>query len=185
MVGTERTGIERNLGCPTMISVSSSLHILESDLRATLYVEHTVLSFPGTATVTWRSEIASALDRARTWFTLEVVLVGRDRLDPMLHAALHELEADRVIFGGARTPHTSYVSAVALDLRAHRVRQAWLLSTSLEGRVPPSARESIEKMRLRATVRVLPARSDVVTPVIGDDLEEVFVGFVRSHGGNL
>lgn len=154
-------------------------------MRATLYVEHTVLTFPGTATVGWRSEIASALDRARTWFTLEVVLVGRDRLDPTLHAALHELEADRVIFGGARTPHTSFVNAVALDLRSNRVGQGWLLSTSLEGRLPPSARDSIEKMRLWASVRVLPVRSDVVTPLIADDLEEVFVRFVRSRGDSL
>lgn len=151
-------------------------------MRATIYIEHTVLSFPGTATVGWRSEIVSALDRARSWFDLDVVLVGRDRLDPALHDAVHELEADRVIFGGARAQHTSYVGAVALDLRPHRVRHAWLLTTSLAGRIPTATSDSIEKMRLWSHVRILPVRSDVVTPVVGDDLEEVFAGFVRSRG---
>lgn len=151
-------------------------------MRATLYVEWSVLTFPGTATVEWRSEIASTLDRARSWFSLEVVLVGRDRLDATLHSATHALEPARVIFGGARTPRSAFVGAVALDLRAHKVRTAWLLSTSLEGRVPPSAADSIEKMRLRSLVRILPVRSDVVTPVSADDLEEVFAGFVRSKG---
>lgn len=153
-----------------------------SFMRATIYIEWTVLTFPGTATTEWRSEFSSALDRARAWFSLDVVLVGRDHLDDMLHAAMHTLEPARVIFGGARTPHSAFVGAVALDMRAHQVRTAWLLSTSLEGRVSPSAAESVEKMRLRTNVRILPVRSDVVTPVSADDLEEVFAGFVRSRG---
>lgn len=153
-----------------------------SRMRATIYIESSVLAFPGTATVEWRSEIASALDRARSWFDLSVVIVGRDRLDDALHAALHEFDPARAVFGGARIPHTAFVGAVALDLRAHQVRTAWLLCTSLGGRVPPSAAESVEKMRLRTNVRILPVRSDVVTPVSADDLEEVFAGFVRSKG---
>ncbi|WP_119698827.1 hypothetical protein [Microbacterium halotolerans] len=153
-------------------------------MRATLYVEHSVLAFPGTATVEWRSEIASVLDRARIWFNLDVVFAGRDRLDATLHAAVHELDADRAIFGGARAALTSFVGAVALDLRAHRVCQAWLLSTSLGGRIPSATQDSIEKMRLWARVRVLPVRSDVVTPVVADDLEEVFAGFARSRDGD-
>lgn len=151
-------------------------------MRGTLYIEWSVLTFPGTATPEWRSEVASMLDRARHWFSLEVVIVGRDRLDSTMHAAVHALEPDRVIFGGSRTPHTSFVGATALDLRAHKVRTAWLLSTSLEGRVPPSATESVEKMRLRTNVRILPVCSDFPTPVEADDLEEVFAGFVRMRG---
>ena len=149
--------------------------------RATLYIESTVLSFPGTASVEWRAEVASALDLARTWFSLSVVLVGRTSLDPLMHQALHELNADRAVFGGARGLETAYTSAVQGDHSDHPASQIWLLSTSLRGRIPPPARDAIDKLGLRSTVRLLPARSDVVTPLVADDLVEVFAAYARTR----
>ncbi len=148
--------------------------------RATLYLESTVLAFPGTATSAWRAEVASMLDRARHWFPLSVVLVGRSRLDPAMHAAFHDLAADRAVFGGARSNAPAFLGAVQLDRADHPADQLWLLSTSLRGRLPAHARDAIEKLSLHARVRVLPARDDVVTPVCADDIEEVLGGFART-----
>jgi len=147
--------------------------------RATLYIESTVLAFPGTASHEWRSEVSSVLDRARIWFPLDVVLVGRTRLDPTLHQALHEFPADRAIFGGARGLATAYLGAIQLDRADHPADQLWLLSTSLHNGRPASANAAIDKLSLHARVRVLGVRSDVVTPLVSDDLEEVFVAHVR------
>lgn len=149
-------------------------------MSATLYIEHGVLTFPGTASVEWRGDLASALARARTWFDLTVVLVGRHALYETLHDAIHELEPDRVIFGGSRAPHTAFVNAVQLDFASYRTGQAWLLSTSLATPEGRQVEPSIERMRLRASVRVLPVRSDLVTPLVADDLESVFASFARS-----
>ena len=148
--------------------------------RATLYVEHSVLAFPGTASVEWRSEIASVLDRARVWFPLDVVLVGRIRLDATLHQALHDFPADRVIFGGARSLQTAYLSAVQLDRADHHADQLWLLSTSLHHGRTVYAQATLDTLALHAQVRVLGVRGDVVTPVAPDDLEEVFAAHART-----
>lgn len=148
--------------------------------RATLYVEHSVLAFPGTASHEWRSEVSSVLDRARLWFPLDVVLVGRIRLDPTLHQALHEFPADRAVFGGARGLATAYLSAVQIDRADHPASQLWLLSTSLHHGRPASANAALDKLALHAKVRVLGVRSDVVTPLTSDDLEEVFAAHART-----
>lgn len=148
--------------------------------RATLYIEHSVLAFPGTASHEWRSEVSSVLDRARVWFPLSVVLVGRTRLDPTLHQALHDLPADRAVFGGARGLATAYLSAVQLDRADHPADQLWLLSTSLHHGRPSSANAALDKLSLHAKVRVLGVRSDVVTPLVPDDLEEVFAAHART-----
>lgn len=147
--------------------------------RATLYIEHSVLTFPGTASFEWRSEISSVFDRARVWFPLSVVLVGRDRLDLLMHQALHELGADRAAFGGVHSPHVAYMAAVAADRRSYPTDQIWLLSTTLNGSYPTHTRDAIDKLALHAQVRVLPVRSDVVTPLVADDLEEVLGSFAR------
>lgn len=141
-------------------------------MSATLYVESVpLLHMPGTASFEWREDMARALDSARGWFDLQVVLVGRKELDPLTHAAIHEWNVERVVFGG--TSRRGFLDAVSADLHEHPVEHAYVLSTSMREKLTPTMNDRLAKMRLHRRVRILPYRDDVVTPVVGDDLEEV------------
>lgn len=152
---------------------------------ATLYVDVAVLAFPGTASAPWRDEIAASLDRARVWMhpaELRVVLVGRDRLDPRTHDALHRWNANGVIFSGSRTaPDLGVVSAIALHRNENPVDAIWILSPSLAGRHRSVVTDRLSSLGLSARVRVLPVRDDVLTPFVADDLDELFSDFVRDE----
>ncbi len=150
-----------------------------------LCVDVAALAFPGTASALWRDEIAASLDRARVWMhpaELRVVLVGRDRLAPHTHDALHRWNVDAAIFSGSRTaPDLGVVSAVAIHWNENPADVVWILSPSLAGRHRSVVTDRLSKLGMRARVRVLPVRDDVLTPFVADDLDELFSDFVRGE----
>lgn len=147
---------------------------------ATLYIEvEPLLHMPGTASYEWREDFARALANGRDWLDLNVVLIGKHELDPIVHAAIHEWEVDRVLFGGHT--RTGFLNAAGLDFGKHPVDQVWLLSTTLYPRPDRAHQDKLDKFRLHTRVRTLPVRDDVIQPIIGDDLVEVFAAFVRER----
>lgn len=148
-------------------------------MPATLYVETTpLLHMPGTASFAWREEFGRALDAGRSWIDgFQIVLVGRNELDALTHAALHEWNADRVVFGSNR--RLGFLDAVGDDLHDHSTEHAYLLSATMREKLTPTMVDRLAKMRLHRRVRVLPYREDVVTPVVGDDLIEVLNTYRR------
>lgn len=149
-------------------------------MAATLYIEvEPLLHMPGTANYLWREDIARALSSGRDWLDLTVVLIGKHELDPIVHAAIHEWEVDRVLFGGHT--RTGFLNAAGLDFGKHPVDQVWLLSTILHPKPDRAHQDKLDKFKLRTRVRTLPVRDDVVEPMSGDDLIEVFVAFLRER----
>lgn len=147
-------------------------------MSATLYIESVpLLHMPGTASFEWREDMARAIDSARGWFDLQVILVGRKTLDPLTHAALHEWNSDRVVFGGSS--RLGFLDAVAVDLRDHPTEHAYVLSATMRGKLSATMSDRLAKLRLHRRVHILPYREDVVTPVVGDDLEEVLYAHRR------
>lgn len=146
----------------------------DDGVRTALYVDAALLSFPGTANRAWREEIADALDRGREWLErLDVTIVGARHLTSEIDAAMHHW-GTRVIFSGAAPGFFHFVSAAALDAQPPYPDRVLLLHVRPRPQRNKGAQTRLDKLMLYTSVRLLPCHDDVVTPLVGDDLLEVF-----------
>lgn len=151
----------------------------DDGVRTSLYVDAALLSFPGTANRAWREEIADALDRGREWLErLDVTIVGARHLTSEIDAAMHSWNA-RVLFSGAAPGYFHFVSTAALDAQPPYPDRVLLLHVRPRTQ-SAGAQTRLDKLMLYTSVRLLPCRHDVVAPLVGDDLEEVFADVARS-----
>lgn len=108
-----------------------------------------------------------------------MTLVGARLMSSEIDAAMHHWNA-RVIFSGAASGFFHFVSAAALDAQPPYPDSVLLLHVRPRSRRNTGAQTRLDNLALHTAVRLLPCRDDVVTPLVGDDLLEVFADVARS-----
>lgn len=102
-----------------------------------------------------------------------MTIVGARQMTSEIDSAMHHWNA-RVIFSGAASGFFHFVSAAALDAQPPYPDRVLLLHVRPRSRNNAGAQARLDKLSLHTAVRLLPCRDDVVTPLLGDDLLEVF-----------